>query len=163
VVLRQKGDHWYGDGPTDVWEYFVLHTRENEEPVNHWKQVVCECGHAVFEVDRDDEEGCFLRRCVNCGSEHEFLAGAYPDAEGFVTAPGEEELAEVRERDSYLTQCICEGGQFEVVGVTAPFCGFPDSARWFYLGLRCVGCGCLGCYGDKMPRYNDRALLLRLL
>ena len=160
MALRQKGDYWYGDGPSDVWDYFVWWTRSSVEPVKHWKQAICRCGHTRFEVDYDEEEAYLLRRCTECGAEHEMFKEEEPP---FVPAPGEEELAEISDPDPEPVLCICGRDEFEVVGVTAPFQSDPDSAKWFYLGLRCVHCGCLGCYADWIPRYNDYKAFLAML
>jgi hypothetical protein len=65
--------------------------------------------------------------------------------------------------DLPVFECVCSGEEFEVVGVTAPFGGTGDSAKWFYLGLRCTHCGCLGCYADWIPRYLDHAAYLAML
>lgn len=153
MVLRRKGDYWYGDGPTDVWDYFVRWTRDTVEPVNHWKQAVCKCGHTGFEVDYDPEAGYLLRRCTVCGAEHEmFRKRARRKGAG----PG------VR-TDPDLIHCVCGRYEFEVLGMTAPFQSDANSARWFYLGLRCVHCGCLGCYADWTPRYRDHQAWLAML
>ena len=81
----------------------------------------------------------------------------------FVPAAGEEELAEEGEPDPDPVECICGQGQFEILGITAPFMVAPNSAKWFYLGCRCIHCGCLGCYADWIPRYNDHQAFLALL
>jgi hypothetical protein len=154
MALRQKGKYWYGDGPTDVWDYFVQWTRDSVEPVKHWRQAVCKCGHTVFEVDYDEEEAYLLRRCTRCGAEVVMFADEFAD----VPPPADP----VTPNPDPL-ECICGRRQFEVVGVTAPFMEAPDSAKWFYLGLRCVHCGCLGCYADWIPRYNDHARFLSML
>jgi hypothetical protein len=163
VTLRQQGDYWYGDGPTDVWEYFVWYTRNSVEPVKHWRQALCGCGRAVFEVDRDEEECYYLRRCVECRAEHRIMGDEFADVAPYVPGPGEEELEEKSEPDPEPVFCLCFGEEFEVVGVTAPFLEAPNSAKWFYLGLRCVECGCLGCYGNWIPRYLDHERFLSML
>jgi hypothetical protein len=81
----------------------------------------------------------------------------------FVPAPGEEELAEKSEPDPDLIHCLCDGVEFEVVGATAAYSDDANSARWFYLGLRCARCGCLGCYDEFTPRHNDHEAFLSLL
>jgi hypothetical protein len=129
-------------------------------PVNHWKQAVCyKCGHARFEVDlhfEDDPDDTTqpgqpqhaTRLCVRCREVHDVL-----DPEGLEDLP-----------HCQPAVCLCEGREFEVIGVTTPSsAGNPDSAWWFHLGLRCVGCGCLGEYALWLERYNDWRELLALL
>lgn len=154
MALRQQGDHWYGDGPADVWDYFVWWTRDSAEPVNHWRQAVCPCGHARFEVEHDEDEQYLLRRCTGCDAEVVMFADEFAD----VPLPDDP-----TEPDPELIECVCARDEFEVVGVTAPFQASPGSAKWFYLGLRCVHCGCLGCYAEWIPRYNDQAAFLSML
>ncbi|MCI0703186.1 MAG: hypothetical protein L0241_19070 [Planctomycetia bacterium] len=149
MALRRQGDYWYGETPTDVWEYFVWWTRNSCEPVKHWRQAVCECGSGVFELLMSAEEGFHERTCVECGAVHQMLReGARPRK-----SP----------EDAGPAVCICNHDEFEIVGVTAPFQGDLHSAKWFYLGLRCIHCGCLGCYDDWIPRYLDYKLYLAML
>jgi hypothetical protein len=155
-TLRRRGKYWFGEGSADVWNYFVRRGQEIKIPVNHWKQAICyKCGHTRFEVDlqyaeapndpeAEPEFAC--RRCVRCDEWFDIL-----DPEG---------LGDLGWGHSAV--CVCAGEEFEVVGVTAPG-GNPDSAWWFYLGLRCVRCGCLGCYAMWLERYNDWRELLALM
>jgi hypothetical protein len=88
--------------------------------------------------------------------------------EGEQSPCGDPEVDEALQRaeeecDPEPCVCLCEGEEFEVIGVTAPFQGGTDSAKWFYLGLRCVGCGCLGCYATWLERHNDYRVLLAML
>jgi hypothetical protein len=150
VALRHEGEYSYGDSATDVWDYFVWRMRNSPEPPKHWRQVVCPCGGGVFTVAGDEERGQYERTCTECETEvvmfeHEFSRPKKP-------LP-----------DLPLIECICYGEEFEVVGVTAPFMGEEVSAKWFYLGLRCVECGCLGCYADWIPRYTDAEAYLAML
>jgi hypothetical protein len=48
-------------------------------------------------------------------------------------------------------RCIGCGGEEANVGVG--FAGYPenpevDGVKWFYVGVRCVGCGILGCFNE---------------
>jgi hypothetical protein len=154
VALRQQGQYWYGDGPADVWDYFVWWTRNSPEPVKHWRQAVCKCGHTRFEVEFDEEEHYLLRRCTECHAEAVMFADEFADVPS---------AADAAEPDPMPLECLCGRDEFEVVGVTAPFMEAPNSAKWFYLGLRCTHCGCLGCYADWLPRYNDHVAFLAML
>jgi hypothetical protein len=151
VALRQDGEYWYGDTPTDVWEYFVRRDRDSPEPVRHWRQAICPCGCDVFKVWRDEETDYLERFCSQCDEHVAMFA-----EENGPAAPDED-------ADPWPVECICGEEEFEVVGVTAPFMGDDNSAKWFYLGLRCVGCGCLGEYASWIPRYNDHAAFLAML
>jgi hypothetical protein len=156
-VLEERGDYFYGSGPEDVWDYCVRgNKRVGAMPVTHWKQAVCICGHKVFHVILSEEDGAFAERtCVRCGTEHEILKDDTSLPEGY----GQDEEDELVD-----CVCACEGTEYEVVGVTAPADPRrPDSADWFYLGLRCVRCGCLGIYAYWQERYNDSRKLLEKL
>jgi hypothetical protein len=151
MALRQSGDNWYGDGPEDVWSYFVWWTRDSVEPVKHWRQAVCGCGATEFEVMLDQDEGRACRYCLECQAGRLLL-----DENGATDFPAG--------YDPEPCTCLCGMDEFQVIGVTAPFQGDTDSAKWFHLGLRCVACGCLGCYSEGwLPRYNDYRTLLALL
>jgi hypothetical protein len=156
MALRKNGQYWYGDGPNDVWEYFVAWTKDSGEPVKHWKQAVCRCKNKVFQVDFDEEPQYLERYCTKCERDVVMFADEFADVPD---DPDEEEP------NPDLLECICGKDHFEVIGVTAPFTTDPDdnSARTFYLGLRCVACGCLGCYTSWHPRYNDHKAFLALL
>jgi hypothetical protein len=162
MALRRRGEYWYGDGPKDVWKYFVRRDGDCDEPVRHWKQAVCKCGHTgfavvlLFEDDPDDPDEraqpqLATRTCVQCGAAHDLLVS--------------EDMEGLKEEMEYSQECVCfcDGEEYEVIGVTAPRKGSPESAQWFFLGLRCVGCGCLGCYASWLERYNDYRELLALL
>jgi hypothetical protein len=155
MALRQDGEYWYGDTPADVWDYFVMVTRDGGEPVRHWRQAVCKCGCVVFKVSGDAEEQFYERFCTRCDIDVVLFADEFADL-----PPDPEQ----EEPDPWPIECICGREEFEVVGVTAPFGEHnPHSAHTFYLGLRCVGCGCLGEYDSWTPRYNDAAAFLAML
>ena len=164
MVLELRGKYYYGSCPRDVWAHCILRNRKvGMTPVTHWKTAVCEgrskrsrrrCGHKVFRVVLSEEDGAFAQRtCVKCGDAREILKDDSPLPEGY-------------DDDLELEDCICvcKGREFEVVGVTAPRDRRqPDTADWFYLGLRCVCCGCIGIYAYWQERYNDyKALLAKL-
>ena len=164
MALRQEGDYWYGDDPADVWDYFVQWTRGKPfvDEVTRWKQAVCGCGHLVFHLFIDEEEQTADRVCAECGAEHRILY----DPEDVTGDPAIDEhlRREAEECDPAEFLCLCGLDEFEVFGVTAPFPDRPRSAKWFYLGVRCVGCGCLGrCTEPWLERYNDADRLLALL
>jgi hypothetical protein len=150
VALRRDGQYWYGDVPTDVWGYFVWWTRNSPEPVKHWQQAVCPCGNGAFVVEGAEDEGQYQRTCTACDAQVVLFAKEFSRKKKW-------------RNDLPVLECTCYGEEFEVVGVTAPFMGDTDSAKWFYLGLRCTHCGCLGCYDDWIPRYNDHAAYLAML
>ena len=151
MTLRQDGDYWYGDCPEDVWEYFVWRTRNSPEPVGAWKHAVCDCGGSTFEMELDDVEQFARRTCAECGHEGVILSD--PPASRFPE--------DCHPRALF---CICGMDEFEVIGVTAPYQDEPGTAEWFYLGIRCDDCGCLGCYSDGwLRRETDAAALLSLL
>jgi hypothetical protein len=151
MALWQNGQYWYGESPADVWDYFVWLTRDLPEPVNHWRQAICACGNGTFAVWGEEEEiGQYQRQCTACDVQVVMFANEWSTPKKW-------------RDDLPLLECICFGEEFEVVGVTMPFGGSVDSARTFYLGLRCTACGCLGSYAEWNPRYNDHAAYLAML
>lgn len=151
MALRHEGEYSYGDSATDVWDYFVWRDRNSPEPVRHWRHVVCPCGSGAFVVDYDPDSQFLERICTGCEAEVVMFEHEYS-------------TPKKRPNDTDLLECICGADEFEVVGVTEPFgADRPDSARTFYLGLRCVVCGCLGCYADWNPRYNDAEAYLAMM
>jgi hypothetical protein len=164
MALHQKGKYWYGDGPADVWAYFVQWTRDTPfvDVVTHWKQAICSCGHPVFNLFVDEDSQIADRVCAECDAVHRILY----DPTDFTGDPEvdqrNQQQAEARNPPEFL--CICGLDEFEVYGVTSPFSDRPGSAKWFYLGVRCVGCGCLGrCTDPWLERYTDATRLLALL
>jgi hypothetical protein len=150
MALRRDGQYWFGTSVEDVWDYFVMIKRDSPEPPKHWQQAVCPCGNATFLVEGDEEEGQHQRCCVACDAQTVFFAKEWSKPKKW-------------RNDLPEYECLCGAGEFEVVGVTAPFMGDDHSAKWFYLGLRCIECGCLGCYADWIPRYNDALAYLAML
>src|SRR5262249_19098524 len=75
MALHQEGDYSYGDGPADVWDYFVRLTRGKPfvDEVKHWKQAVCPCGRSVFYLLVDEESQTADRVCTACEAEHRIL------------------------------------------------------------------------------------------
>jgi hypothetical protein len=154
-VLREEGEYSYGDSPADVVAYFAQRSHPALPVTNH-RQAICSCGSEVFQVDYDQEETWLARYCTKCDSEVVMFADEFTDAQG--SSPREVPNPE-------LIRCLCDGDEFEVIGVTVPFShDLKDlSAHTFYLGLRCISCGCLGEYASWHPRYNDSNLFLAML
>ena len=151
MALKKKGKYWYGESVDDVWTFFVWYTRDSSPPVKHCRVAVCKCGSIVFQVEGDEEEGHYQRTCVACGTEVVFFAKEYSRRPRPRT-------------DLPLFECICWGDEFEVVGLTCPFsCSSPKSGHTFFLGMRCVECGCLGEYACWFPRYLDAEAYLAML
>jgi hypothetical protein len=151
MALKRKGKYWYGDDDADVWDYFAWYTRDCSPPVKHCQQAVCECGGTVFVVEGDEEEQRYQRTCMACEAEAVFFAKDYSRRPRWRT-------------DLPLIECVCGTSEFEVFGLTAPFsCQSSKSAHTFYLGMRCVRCGCLGEYDCWFPRYNDAEAYLDML
>jgi hypothetical protein len=155
MALRRKGQYWYGETPSDVWDYFVQWTRDKPfvDEVTHWKQAVCPCGNATFNLFLHEGAGIALRVCGECGAEYRML-----------DHPDDARMRGGEEPDPPEFLCICECDEFEVIGVTAPFHpARPDTAKWFYLGVRCTECGCLGCCYESLERYLNSRQLLELV
>src|SRR5262249_59496861 len=119
----------------------------------HGKQAVRHGGTAPSNLFLQEEGGIGLRVGGECGAEY-----------GMLDPPDDARLRGGEEPDPPEFLCICECDEFEVIGVTAPFHpARPDTAKWFYLGVRCTECGCLGCCYESLERYLDYRQLLELV
>lgn len=59
-------------------------------------------------------------------------------------------------------ECPCGADMFEITAGVALYHRSND-VRWLYLGLRCVRCGLVACFGDWSCEYPDyQKLLMRI-
>ena len=142
MVLKKRGEYWFGDDHQDIRESIRLHSRSSYL-ASRFSDATCPCGGNVFSVYFDECQGCAVRVCRNCDGDH-FIgdSGDYLD---------DAELGEAT--------CVCGGCSFQVsVGVSL-YEGTSD-VRWLFLGFRCVDCGITGVYADWKNEYPGFEKLL---
>jgi hypothetical protein len=138
-MLHKEGAYYYGTCGKDIWAALEIFTA-GDFPVFAYRFAVCVCGQTIFNVWLDEEAGYVVRVCVKCGHDHVMIDS--------------QETADQADDDK--CECLCGGEEFEVMGAVSPFFdNDPDGARTFYLGLRCVECGCTGCYGSWNVRWAN--------
>jgi len=114
-------------------------------PVSHFARAVCKCGHDVFTLAMNEEEGVAVRWCCHCDDEH-----GIGDSDDYI-----DEVESIEE-----CSCKCKGKEFQIVCGVSLYAKSKD-VRWFYVGCRCVKCGLAGCYGDWKNEYIDYRKLLK--
>ena len=135
MTIDSSGEFWRGTEGGDIEAYLRALTADGHR-VDEVRRSLCGCGGARHRLEADAEEGCVRRACADCGAAR-FIADGEEVAE-------DAELAPVDCPD-------CGGEVFDVsVGHSlrkaAP--GAPAETHWVSVGLRCVGCGLLGCIAD---------------
>lgn len=135
MALRKTGKYHYGDDCPDIQDELRDYS-DYRYPATHFANVSCSCGATIFHVQLDDEVGAAIRICQTCGREHAIADSA-------------EYLAEATLEEC---ECPCDGVLFEMSVGVALYVKSAD-VRWLYLGLRCVRCGLVACYGDWKNEY----------
>jgi hypothetical protein len=142
VVIDKSGRWWKGTEFADVAEYLRTATAEGH-PADEIVQSVCRCGHTLFRLEGDRDEGCARRICAACGVQA-YIADSdeyWDDAEPVT-----------------LVCVSCRGRIFEV-GVAFSKRADGD-IRWITVGERCVRCGVLGSFVDWKIDYGPTDHLL---
>jgi hypothetical protein len=143
MTIDTSGKWWKGADFADLAEYLREYTADGY-PAEEVVPCVCTCGHTVFRLEGDQNEGCVRRTCAACG------------AQAFIADSGEawDEADPVK-----LTCRPCRGRWFEV-GVAFSR-GQDGDVRWITVGVRCVRCGVLGSFADWKIDYSPTDHLLR--
>jgi hypothetical protein len=136
MALRKKGRHNYGDDHSDLQDELRDYSRQNGCLATQFANALCSCGGTTFRVQLDEEEGAAVRTCLTCGLEH-----AVADSAGYLTEATLEECG-----------CPCGSTSFEMSVGLALYAESQD-VKWLYLGLRCLHCGLVACYGDWKNEY----------
>ena len=140
-MIDKSGAWWKGAEFDDLVEYIRGFTAETY-PADLVPQSACECGHVVFSVDYDGEQGCVRRTCVSCGRT------------GFIADSGDYWA----EAHPVPLRCPCGNHAFELgVGFSLRESG---DIRWITVGARCVACGILGAPTEWKVDYSPSAHLL---
>jgi hypothetical protein len=141
MTIDTSGRWWVGTEYADVVDYVRALTAPGY-PATAVRQARCSCGHVVFGLRADPDQGCAERTCRACGAKA-FIAGSAD------VAP------EARLR---VVKCPCRGKDFEL-GVGFAF--RPEGEiRWITVGQRCTSCGILASYVDWGVDYAPSRQLL---
>jgi len=136
VTIDKSGSWWKGTEFADVAEYLREYTAD-AYPADEVVQSVCSCGHTVFQVEGDRDEGCARRTCAACG------------VEAFI-GDSDEYWA-----DAEPVKLVCVGCRGLVFEVGVAFSKREDGdVRWITIGERCVRCGILGSFVDWKIDYG---------
>lgn len=142
MAIDWSGEWARGDEAADL-DDFLLQFSADSYPISRVEHAVCgQCGHTVFAVLLDDDEGAVQRICAHCAADVLMLDSADTIADA--------ELGEA--------VCPCDGDRFEIaVGFALRADG---EVEWLYVGLRCVADGTLGVYVDWGIDYTPSTQLL---
>jgi hypothetical protein len=145
MLIDDSGEWWIGSEPGDISTFLVEYTQiEEAYPSTTFRPVQCPCGCNRFRLLRVVD--MTRRTCLGCAASR-FIA-RFSKAIHWEAAVQEETPEPYR----------CVGCAGEVANVTVGFAGYPedpqlDSVKWFYVGVRCAGCGILGSFnGGKVGR-----------
>jgi hypothetical protein len=142
MSIDTSGKGWVGTEPADIQEYLVAYTQD-EYPADEFRLAKCSCGSDVFNLEANDGAGAAKRTCVQCGAEH-FIC----DSEEYWADSDPEEFA--------CTECVSKRAN---IGVG--FSTYDDGeVHWLYVGVRCDGCGILGCFAGWKVAYSPSRHLL---
>jgi hypothetical protein len=138
VAIDDSGAWWVGSEAEDIEPYLRAYTEsEGCYVVSAFRLVHCGCGSNRFRLERAGEIA--RRECVACGSKA-FTCRVAEDWEEAV----EEEGAE-----SYTcVECRCEEANIGIGFARYDEAPELDAIKWYYVGVRCVACGILGCFSD---------------
>jgi len=142
MAVNKKGKYWYGEKQDDI-AHEIRRYSKSGYPALHYANARCRCGHAIFRLSLDDDQGAAVRTCDHCGREHAIGDSA-------------EYLAEAQ-----LQTCACPCGE-ERLEITVGIAPYDDgqAVRWLYVGCRCPQCGLVAVYGDWKNEFEDYQGLL---
>ena len=143
MALKKRDSNFFGDAQSDIPEVLIEYSRDGYV-AEHFQDAICTCGHKVFRLLVDDNEGAALRICASCKNEHPIC-----DSADYL------EDAELEE-----CECPCGQGTFEITAGVALYSDSED-VRWLYLGCRCPKCGLTACYADWKNEYEGYSELLK--
>lgn len=148
MAIDTSGTWWKGTEPADLGDYLAQYTRQEEAyPATAFRLIRCPCRSLQFRLAR---AWLVTRRvCVAC-KRTKFICRTRTDWEEGVAEAGIEPY-----------RCATCGSV--KVNVAVGFAGYDDpkvdAVRWYYVGVRCVRCGVLGCFADgKVARGPARSV-----
>ena len=144
MAIDSSGEYWTSPVPDDIHGFLESYASEGYD-VDDFRLARCECGSVAFRLEADDDEGVARRTCAACNARH-FIC----DSEEYWA-------------DAEPEQCTCVECGADTVNVGVGFSLYdhdPTGIRWLYVGVRCTGCGTLGCFAGWKVGMAD-ALYLR--
>jgi len=145
MVLKKRGDNFFGENQSDIPEVLKTYS-QNGYLTEHFQDAACSCGHKLFRLFVDDNEGAATRICELCKHEHPI-----GDSADYL------EDAELEE-----CECPCGHGLFEITAGVSLYSD-SDDVRWLYLGCRCPKCGLTACYADWKNEFEGYQDLLKMI
>ena len=67
MTIDKRKKFWRGTEAADLEEYLRAFT-EQGYPAVRFAHAACKCGHPVFALEANDEQGVARRRCAACGA-----------------------------------------------------------------------------------------------
>lgn len=134
-MLRQSGDRWFVDGPSDLSELLNVWASDyGHEPIAEYAVANCSCGGRKFLITLADHGEKVSLRCEACGERLLPISAAQ-------FASGDE----TEERT-----CVgCGQFVFEICAGFAPYSLFgPENSGSCFMGGWCVNCGAAGIYAN---------------
>jgi hypothetical protein len=138
MAIDSSGEWWTGSEPADIRDFLAAYTRlDGAYPSSMYRSIRCPCGSDRFRLER--ARSIVRRTCPACrassftcrDSDHWDEAVAGDVAEPYA--------------------CVeCSSPEANIMIGFALYDEAPeiDAVKWFYVGIRCAGCGVLGCFGD---------------
>ena len=151
MAIDDSCQWWVGSDPGDIEPYLRAYIEsEGGYPISFFRGIRCDCGGDRFRVERASE--IVRRECTACNARH-------------VTCRVAQDWDEaVAEEGAQVYSCVECGSDQSNVGVGfASYDEAPelDAVKWFYVGVRCVNCGILGCFGDGKVGRSSAAEVYR--
>jgi hypothetical protein len=145
MALRKSGSNFIGDCQSDIPEALKKYSQDGYL-AEHFQDAICTCGHRLFRLMVDDNEGAAIRICESCEKEHPI-----GDSADYL------EDAELEE-----CECPCGNGIFEITAGVALYTD-SEAVRWLYLGCRCPKCGLTACYADWKNEFEGYLDFLKMI
>jgi hypothetical protein len=147
VAIDDSGEWWVGSDAADIEPYLrALTESDGSYPVSVFRGISCGCGSDAFHLERAGE--VTRRQCANCGSQR-LICRITEDWEEATQEDGVEPYS-----------CVGCGGHQANLGMGfATYDEAPDmdAVRWFYVGVRCMGCGILACFNQGKVGHGPAA------
>jgi hypothetical protein len=142
VVRRQEGVVEFGSIPEFLVAFTnpAKHGGRGYHATTFWP-VACSCGGDRFGLVR---AGSYTQRtCKDCGQVR-YISRSGDDL-------GWEEAVEDGGAEPFVCGYECDGS--DGARVCLGFAGYPDhpeldAVLWFFVGIRCCGCGIISCFND---------------
>jgi hypothetical protein len=152
LAIDKSGTWWVGSDTSDIESYLIAFTEppDGGYSVAAYRAIRCKCGGDPFILERALDIA--RRSCPSCGAESYTCRSA-----------GDWEEAADEEKPETFECVECKCAQANIGVGFAPYQGSPelDAVKWFYVGVRCVDCGVLGCFADGKVGWGPAAEVYR--